>query len=42
MFKEGSAVDATLVTVTSSTKDSGDERNPEMHETKKGNSGTSV
>jgi transposase, IS5 family len=37
MLKEGTAVDATLIAAPSSTKNKGGERDPEMHQTKKGN-----
>jgi IS5 family transposase len=37
MLKEGTVVDATLIAAPSSTKNQGGERNPEMHQTKKGN-----
>jgi transposase, IS5 family len=37
MLKEGTAVDATLISAPSSTKNKGGERDPEMHQTKKGN-----
>jgi transposase, IS5 family len=37
MLKQGTAIDATLIAAPSSTKNSGGERDPEMHQTKKGN-----
>jgi IS5 family transposase len=37
MLKTGSVVDATLIAAPSSTKNSSGERDPEMHQTKKGN-----
>ena len=37
MLKAGTAVDATLIAAPSSTKNSTGRRNPEMHQTKKGN-----
>ena len=37
LLKEGTAVDATLIAAPSSTKNKGGERDPEMHQTKKGN-----
>jgi IS5 family transposase len=37
MLKEGTAVDATLTAAPSSTKNQSGERDPEMHQTKKGN-----
>jgi transposase, IS5 family len=37
MLKEGTAVDATLIAAPSSTKNKGGERDPEMHQTRKGN-----
>jgi len=37
MLKAGTAVDATLIAAPSSTKNSTGERDPEMHQTKKGN-----
>lgn len=37
MVKEGSAIDATLLAAPSSTKNSSGKRDPEMHQTKKGN-----
>ncbi|SFT82433.1 IS5 family transposase [Paraburkholderia aspalathi] len=37
MLKEGSAVDATLISAPSSTKNGSGTRDPEMHQTKKGN-----
>lgn len=37
MLKEGTAVDATLIAAPSSTKNKGGKRDPEMHQTKKGN-----
>ena len=37
MLKSGSAVDATLIAVRSSTKNESGERDPEMHQEKKGN-----
>jgi len=41
MLKEGTAVDATLIAAPSSTKNKDGRRDPEMHQTKKGNqSGT--
>ena len=39
MLKEGSAVDATLIAVPSSTKNKQGKRDPEMHSSKKGNQG---
>ena len=36
MLKQGTAVDATLIAAPSSTKNQGGERDPEMHQTKKG------
>ncbi len=37
MLKEGTVVDATIIAAPSSTKNQGGERDPEMHQTKKGN-----
>ena len=37
MLKVGTVVDATLIAAPSSTKNSSDQRDPEMHQTKKGN-----
>jgi IS5 family transposase len=37
LLKAGTAVDATLISAPSSTKNSTGERDPEMHQTKKGN-----
>ncbi|WP_234265107.1 IS5 family transposase [Hydrogenophaga sp. NFH-34] len=37
LLKSGTVVDATLIAAPSSTKNSGGERDPEMHQTKKGN-----
>jgi IS5 family transposase len=37
MFREGTVVDTTLIPAPSSTKNSSGERDPEMHQTKKGN-----
>ena len=37
MLKTGSVVDATLIQAPSSTKNASGERDPEMHQTKKGN-----
>ena len=37
MLKEGTVVDATIIAAPSSTKNQTGERNPEMHQTKKGN-----
>ena len=37
MLKTGTVVDATLIAAPSSTKNSSGERDPEMHQTKKGN-----
>ena len=37
MLRAGTVVDATLIAVPSSTKNAGSERDPEMHQTKKGN-----
>lgn len=37
LLKSGTAVDATLIAEQSSTKDGSGERDPEMHQTKKGN-----
>ena len=37
MLKSGTAIDATLIAAPSSTKNSSGERDPEMHQTKKGN-----
>jgi IS5 family transposase len=37
MLREGTVVDATLIAAPSSTKNSTGERDPEMHQTKKGN-----
>ena len=37
LLKEGTAIDATLIAAPSSTKNQGGERDPEMHQTKKGN-----
>jgi IS5 family transposase len=37
MLKRGSIVDATIIAAPSSTKNAGGERDPEMHQTKKGN-----
>ena len=37
MLRAGSVVDATLISAPSSTKNAGGERDPEMHQTKKGN-----
>ena len=37
MLKTGTVVDATLIAAPSSTKNSGGERDPEMHQTRKGN-----
>lgn len=37
LLKEGTAVDATLISAPSSTKNQSGERDPEMHQTKKGN-----
>ena len=37
MLKNGTVVDATLIAAPSSTKNSTGERDPEMHQTKKGN-----
>lgn len=37
MLKEGTVVDATLIAAPSSTKNKGGERDPEMHQAKKGN-----
>ena len=39
LLKEGTAIDATLIAAPSSTKNQGGERDPEMHQTKKGNQG---
>lgn len=36
LLKEGTAIDATLIAAPSSTKNQGGERDPEMHQTKKG------
>ena len=41
MLKTGTVVDATLIAAPSSTKNSSGERDPEMHQTKKGNQWTS-
>ena len=40
MLKRGSVVDATLIAAPSSTKNNRGERDPEMHQTKKGNQRT--
>jgi IS5 family transposase len=37
LLKRGTAVDATLIAAPSSTKSGSGERDPEMHQTKKGN-----
>src|SRR5690606_29557238 len=37
LLKNGTAIDATLIAAPSSTKNSSGERDPEMHQTKKGN-----
>ena len=37
LMKEGAIVDATIIAAPSSTKNAGKERDPEMHQTKKGN-----
>jgi transposase, IS5 family len=37
MLKEGTVVDATIIAAPSSTKNQGGQRDPEMHQTKKGN-----
>jgi IS5 family transposase len=37
LLKSGTVVDATLIAAPSSTKNSSVERDPEMHQTKKGN-----
>lgn len=37
LLKQGTAIDATLIAAPSSTKNSSGERDPEMHQTKKGN-----
>jgi IS5 family transposase len=37
MLKEGTVVDGTLIAAPSSTKNQGGERDPEMHQVKKGN-----
>ncbi len=37
MLREGTVVDATLISAPSSTKNQGGQRDPEMHQTKKGN-----
>jgi IS5 family transposase len=37
MLRQGTVVDATLIAAPSSTKNSAGERDPEMHQTKKGN-----
>lgn len=37
LLKTGTVVDATLIAAPSSTKNSSGERDPEMHQTKKGN-----
>jgi IS5 family transposase len=37
LLKAGTVVDATLIAAPSSTKNSSGERDPEMHQTKKGN-----
>ena len=37
LLKKGSIVDATIIAAPSSTKNAGGERDPEMHQTKKGN-----
>ena len=37
LLKSGTVVDATLIAAPSSTKNSSGERDPEMHQTKKGN-----
>jgi IS5 family transposase len=37
MLRQGTAIDATLIAAPSSTKNSGGERDPEMHQTRKGN-----
>ena len=37
LLKTGTAVDATLISAPSSTKNKSGERDPEMHQTKKGN-----
>src|SRR5690606_17622864 len=37
MLKTGTVVDATIIAAPSSTKNAGGERDPEMHQTKKGN-----
>ena len=37
MLKEGTVVDATIISAPSSTKNQGGQRDPEMHQTKKGN-----
>ena len=36
-MKQGTIIDATLISAPSSTKNKSDERDPEMHQTKKGN-----
>jgi transposase, IS5 family len=42
MLKIGTVVDATLISAPSSTKNRSGERDPEMHQTKKGNIGISA
>ena len=42
LLKNGAAIDATLIATHSSTKNSSGERDLEMHQTKKGNHGTSA
>lgn len=37
LMKEGSSIDATILEAPSSTKNKNNERDPEMHQTKKGN-----
>ena len=41
-MKQGTIIDATLIAAPSSTKNEKKERDPEMHQTKKGTSGTSA
>ncbi len=41
-IKEGTLIDATIIEALSSTKNKAGDRNPEMHQTKKGNPCTSA
>lgn len=42
LMKQGTLVDATIIEAPSSTKNKTNQRDPEMHQTKKGNECTSV